>query len=259
MLEQGPPTVNPAHLLTAFSIERARQARGISVPAHSHAEGMLVLVQTGLALVQGNTEMLTTAPGNIGWVPPGIMHEAHWFGHARGTFLYVRADACARLPEHTSAWPLRPLVDALIDRLAGPAGAALSPAYGERLLDILLTELGLCEQSAHTLPMPRERRLRELAVRLLASPDDGSSIETWAERLNMSARTLMRRFRGETGITLGQWRQKVRLLRALELLAGGKPVTDVALAVGYDSPSAFIGSFRATYGVTPSQYFARNA
>lgn len=57
MLEQGPPTVNPAHLLTAFSIERARQARGISVPAHSHAEGMLVLVQTGLALVQGNTEI----------------------------------------------------------------------------------------------------------------------------------------------------------------------------------------------------------
>ena len=48
---------------------------------------------------------------------------------------------------------------------------------------------------------------------------------------------------------------KHQLLRALELLAGGDKVIDVALALGYDSPSAFATMFRKHFGQTPSQFF----
>lgn len=57
-------------------------------------------------------------------------------------------------------------------------------------------------------------------------------------------------------MTFGRWRQQLRLLHALRLLAAGRPVTAVALEVGYDSPSAFIAMFRAALGTTPSRYFA---
>jgi AraC-like DNA-binding protein len=40
------------------------------------------------------------------------------------------------------------------------------------------------------------------------------------------------------------------------LLAQGRPVTVVALDVGYDSPSAFIAMFKRTLGTTPRRYFA---
>jgi AraC-like DNA-binding protein len=53
------------------------------------------------------------------------------------------------------------------------------------------------------------------------------------------------------------WRQHVRLLEALSLLAIGQPVTTVAFDVGYDSPSSFTAMFHRTFGVAPSQYFAR--
>jgi len=49
----------------------------------------------------------------------------------------------------------------------------------------------------------------------------------------------------------------LRLLSALERLAQGRPVTDVALDVGYDSPSAFISTFRQSLGTTPRRYFAK--
>ena len=104
--------------------------------------------------------------------------------------------------------------------------------------------------------MPEDPRLQDLANTLLSTPDDPSGIDDWAQRLNMSSRTLMRRFRQETGVTLGQWRQRARLLRALEMLGRGGSVTEAALAVGYESTSAFIGSFRAAFGVTPSRYVA---
>ena len=71
-----------------------------------------------------------------------------------------------------------------------------------------------------------------------------------------SERTLARLFRSETGMTFAAWRQQLRLIRALELLAEGTAVTEVALAVGFDSPSSFIAMFRRSLGTTPSRYFA---
>jgi AraC-like DNA-binding protein len=69
-------------------------------------------------------------------------------------------------------------------------------------------------------------------------------------------KTIQRLFVNETGMTFGQWRQQARLLRALELLAAGEKVIDVALALGYESPSAFATMFRKQFDQTPSQFFA---
>jgi methylphosphotriester-DNA--protein-cysteine methyltransferase len=50
-------------------------------------------------------------------------------------------------------------------------------------------------------------------------------------------------------------RQQARLFAALEMLAQRKSVTEVAIAVGYDSVSAFIEMFRTMLGTTPQTYF----
>ncbi len=54
------------------------------------------------------------------------------------------------------------------------------------------------------------------------------------------------------------WRRQLRLQTALTWLAVGRPVTTVALDLGYDSPSAFIAMFRRALGQTPGQYFAKS-
>ena len=69
-----------------------------------------------------------------------------------------------------------------------------------------------------------------------------------------SERTLSRLFRAETGMTLPQWRARLRLQHALALLAAGEPVTSVAMACGFSSPSAFIETFRSAVGSTPGRY-----
>ncbi|HID9329325.1 TPA: helix-turn-helix domain-containing protein, partial [Klebsiella pneumoniae] len=38
------------------------------------------------------------------------------------------------------------------------------------------------------------------------------------------------------------------------LLAAGKPVTAIALDLGYDNVSAFIALFRRMFGTTPGRY-----
>ncbi|WLQ17078.1 AraC family transcriptional regulator [Hahella aquimaris] len=102
--------------------------------------------------------------------------------------------------------------------------------------------------------MPRDKRLLRLSHRLLPAPENNDSLLTLASDIGMSERTLTRKFREETGLSLGQWRQLARLAWALELLAQGVPVTQTALELRYDSVSAFITLFRRYFGKTPGRY-----
>lgn len=256
MLHVAVAPAQPNVLLTSFSVHGRRESKGIAVPSHVHDEGMLVLVHEGLVVVQAGAEVWTVMPGSLGWIPPGTQHGARWFGDARGSFLYVRADACHRLPPYCRSWPSSKLIEALIDRFVSEQAGELSESYLAQLFDVLLEEIKQREHAPLLLPMPTDPRLQDLANTLLGQPDDTAGIEEWAQRLNMSSRTLMRRFRQETGVTLGQWRQQARLLRALEILCRGGSVTEAALSVGYESTSAFIGSFRSAFGATPTRYLA---
>jgi len=57
------------------------------------------------------------------------------------------------------------------------------------------------------------------------------------------------------GLTFAAWRQQVRLVDALRRLAEGQAVTNVALDLGYQSPSAFTNMFRRALGRAPTRYF----
>jgi AraC-like DNA-binding protein len=45
------------------------------------------------------------------------------------------------------------------------------------------------------------------------------------------------------------------MITALERLAHGESVSNVADAVGYETPSSFIAAFRDTFGRTSTAYF----
>ena len=89
----------------------------------------------------------------------------------------------------------------------------------------------------------------------VANPGSRRPLTVLCKESGVSVRTLERLFQRETGLTFGKWRQQLRLLHALRLLAAGQPVTAVAIDVGYESVSAFIVMFKRTLGVTPRRYF----
>ncbi|MEZ4674420.1 MAG: AraC family transcriptional regulator [Caldilineaceae bacterium] len=79
-----------------------------------------------------------------------------------------------------------------------------------------------------------------------------------AAAVNVSARTLARRFADETGMTWRQYVRRARLIRAMELLADSNTkVINIAYAVGFSSLSAFNHAFRDFTGETPTSYRRR--
>jgi AraC-like DNA-binding protein len=158
---------------------------------------------------------------------------------------------CAGLPDELSVIKTNSLIDAILEKMSR------SPENSEpleRLWLVLKDEIEIAERDHLHLPVPKDERLRSLAQMLVENPADSRSLEAWAIKINLAERTLIRKFRAETGMSFVAWRQRARVIQAIRLLNAGQTVTDVALNVGYESLSAFISVFKQITGVVPTQY-----
>jgi AraC-like DNA-binding protein len=89
-----------------------------------------------------------------------------------------------------------------------------------------------------------------------AEPAQWQTLSQWASRFAMSERNLARLVVKETGLNFRRWRHQLQLILALQMLVRGLAVQQVALALGYDSTTAFITMFRKGLGQTPGRYLA---
>ncbi|WP_392870045.1 GlxA family transcriptional regulator [Streptomyces sp. LN499] len=108
---------------------------------------------------------------------------------------------------------------------------------------------------------PREARhpqLRRAMDTVVADPAAPHSLDTLARDVGVSPRHLTRLFRGETGMSPGQYLESARLESARALLeAGDEPVEAVASQSGFGSAETMRRAFHHTLGVAPTTYRAR--
>jgi AraC-like DNA-binding protein len=98
-------------------------------------------------------------------------------------------------------------------------------------------------------------RIAHVLRRIETSSDQVDSIADLAQEAGLSRYHFLRTFKRTTGTTPHQWLVRTRLRKAAERLVTRRdPVTEVALDVGFGDLSNFIRSFRAEFGVSPSQY-----
>lgn len=82
-------------------------------------------------------------------------------------------------------------------------------------------------------------------------------VEGRVDEVDLSARSLQRRFLRATGLTLGAHRQIERARFATRLLAEGVPILEVALRAGYFDQAHLTRSLRRWIGRTPGQIARR--
>jgi len=112
-----------------------------------------------------------------------------------------------------------------------------------------------CAPSIDTyLPYPKDERLTNITDKLLKHPALKSDLVSWGKFVNVSSRTLTRRFKQETGITYSEWRQRLNIQIAIKHLAQQDSISSIAQLLGYESSSAFIYMFKKQMGISPKQY-----
>lgn len=225
------------------------------IPPHTHVRAQLVHAVAGVMRVTAEDGLWVVPPGRALWVPAGTRHAIAARGRLAMRTLYIEPAALPELPRRCAVVAVGPLLRALILRATGLPAAYDEAGPEGRLMAVLLDELRLLPTIPLHLPKGQDPRLARVTEALEAVPGDPRPLEDWAREAGASARTLARLFQRETGMTFAAWRQQARLLQALIGLAEGRPVTGLALDLGYASPSAFIQAFKRAFGTTPSRYF----
>lgn len=131
----------------------------------------------------------------------------------------------------------------------------------EQTLDLLCCHLLRVHASAGRQSTLAPRRgllpwqVRRVTAYMRDRLDREISLNELAGLLKLSRFHFCTAFRLATGQTPHEWLTARRIERARELL--GNPslrITDIALAVGYGTPSAFTARFRRVLGATPTDY-----
>lgn len=228
---------------------------GHRIKPHHHDRHQLVYARSGVMTVQTPDGTWVVPPHRAVWIPRDVTHAIEISGPVAMRTLYLGGPAPRALPDGCRLLGVSPLLRELILHAVERGGLDRRAPAEARLLAVILDQLEVLPAATSALAHPRDPRARRLAERLLREPGDARPLAEVVAGVGASPRTIERLFRDETGLSVGRWRQQLRLTHALRLLALGEPVTSVALEVGYDSLSAFVSAFRRTFGSTPGRMF----
>lgn len=142
------------------------------------------------------------------------------------------------------------------------ASDAHSRLFLERLLDLLCVQLLRAHAAFPIIAVDDCAGLRPFQVRrvtdyMVQHLDEPIGLQELADLIRLSRFHFCTAFRKATGSTPHHWLVRLRIGRACELLADDRlSITEVALGVGYQTPSSFAHAFRAMVGATPTEYRA---
>jgi AraC-like DNA-binding protein len=101
---------------------------------------------------------------------------------------------------------------------------------------------------------PTYERLRRVLAHMQEHYGEGVRIPMLAQLAGLSVAQLERHFRRVFQLTPQQVLTKLRIEAAMRLLSGDDNVASIGMACGFVDQSAFARQFKATVGMTPSDY-----
>lgn len=225
---------------------------------HRHDVGWHVLTYA----LQGHLEVMTGEMRRIVpvdravWVPAGTAHTVVMHAPIAMRSLFVAPAAVVPSPRvaRVRTIAVAPLLRQLILHITTLGALDRRRPQQARLASVLIDQLVAAEDVAIELLSPRDDRARRFADLVVSNPSDHRSLAALARASGASLRTLERCFHAETGVSVGEWRRRVRLFHALRLLSAGGTVTNVAGDVGYSSTSAFCQAFAQQFGYSPGRH-----
>ncbi len=232
---------------------------GHVIPSHFHDRDQLVYASHGVMTVRTSAGTWVVPTHRAVWIPAPVPHTIAMSGMVAMRTLYLKPRLAQTLPRDCCVVNVSPLLKELILQACTFAGLKESIKAQRHLIEIILDQLQAIPMLPLQLPNPSDPRALRIAQLLIADPGDSRTLAQVCKVGGAGKRTVERLFQEDVGMSLGRWRQQLRLMQAMRLLGEGAKVTQAALEAGYSTPSAFISMFRKTLGTTPTLYFRKGA
>jgi AraC-like DNA-binding protein len=226
------------------------------VPEHAHGADQVIYATRGVMEVSAGQSFWLIPPQFAIWIPARTMHSIRMPSAVSMRTLYLRRGLAPKLPATCAVLHVTPLLRELILEAVEIGELRTRHRMHGALRELLLFHLHKASPVPIFITLPKDSRALAVAHDLIANQAANPSLESLCLNAGASVRTIERVFRKEVGIDFAVWRRQARLMRAVELLAGGSLVKQAAFATGYRQPSAFVEMFRRTFGATPKAWAA---
>jgi AraC-like DNA-binding protein len=229
---------------------------GHVIPLHFHHRDQLVYASRGVMTVgTRRDDTWVVPPHRAVWIPAEIPHTITMSGLVAMRTLYLKARLTKGLPRDCCVINVSTLLKELILHACTVHALKKAVKWQAHLVAVILHQLEAAPTIPLQLPHLSDPRLVRIAEMLKRDPGDCQTLAELCRVTGAGKRSVERLFQREIGMTFGKWRQQVRLMQGMRLLAEGAKVTHAALESGYSTPSAFISMFRKALGTTPTSYF----
>lgn len=232
--------------------------KGTRLDTHMHREAQLVYAARGTMQVTTPKGRWLVPPDRAVWVPTRLEHAIDVLADIQMRTLYFDLAWLGREPRSASLESefvvrVSPLLHQAILALFDDSDA---PERTGLLIRLAMMELHQAEDATTFVPLPHEPRCRRAADIVLGDPTGDHEIQTLAQEVGTSARTLSRLFSSETQLSFKSWCQRARIATAIERLAvdANVSVKQLASDLGYASVPAFSHAFRQVTGKTPTEF-----
>jgi len=225
------------------------------IPLHFHDREQLVYATRGVMTVRTCDGTWVVPPHRAVWIPAKISHAITMSGYVAMRTLYFKPRLAKGLPLHCCVINVTALLKELILYACSLRALKKRVKWQEQLIAVILHQLETVQMVPLQLPHLSDPRLVRIAQALTDDPRDAQTLAQLCRLSGTSKRSVERLFQREIGMTFGRWRQQLRLMQGMRLLAEGAKVTHAAVESGYSTPSAFISMFKKALVTTPTSYF----
>jgi AraC-like DNA-binding protein len=224
------------------------------VPDHVHASDQLVYASSGVMEVAAAQCQWLIPPHFAVWIPAKTLHSIRMPAAVSMRTLYIRRGLVRRAG--CAVLHVAPLLRELIVEAVRVGDLKTRERDHAALRDVLIAQIQKASPVPTRLPMPKDPRAQVLAKKVLSNPRQAVALDAQCRLAGVSLRTMQRIFRRDIGTDFETWRRQARLMKAVELLAGGRSIKEVAFAVGYQQASTFVAMFRRSLGATPKAWIS---
>jgi AraC-like DNA-binding protein len=220
-------------------------------PRHFHGEPELNLVLRGSCVLGVGDRSVSVSEGQSLFFEPGQDHELLEASDDLELFvLGLRPELAERA---LGSRPVCSIPDSDPPFVASSMHAELSGLAC--VADGATVERRVAELFARALATAPKAHVRSHRALSSLRAERAISEATLARRLSTDPSELSRRFRADLGVTLVEYRARLRLMRFVELVDRGVPLTRAALDADFGSYVQCHRVFRRVFGCAPRDYF----